>query len=196
MSSPGLRERKKARTRRTIQEQALRLFAEQGYEATTIEQIAEASEISPSTIFRYFPTKEDIVLQDDYDPLLIDLLAAQPREKPPLRALRDSFRDALDQVPEAEQQEILGRAKLQITVPAIRARLIQNMMSTMDLLADTIARREGADPTGLPIRTLVGATMGALLPAMYEWVETDGARPLADMIDDAIALLEEGLPIR
>jgi AcrR family transcriptional regulator len=91
MSSPGLRERKKAKTRRTIQEHALRLFAEQGYEATTVDQIAEAAEISPSTFFRYFATKEDVVIEDDYDPLLIRAFIAQPASLSPVAAFRRRY---------------------------------------------------------------------------------------------------------
>ncbi|MDR4215793.1 helix-turn-helix transcriptional regulator, partial [Bacillus paralicheniformis] len=62
----GLRERKKTRTKTTIQQHALRLFKEQGYQATTVEQVAAAAEVAPSTVFRYFPTKEDLAVLDDY----------------------------------------------------------------------------------------------------------------------------------
>src|SRR5271165_4994463 len=88
----GLRERKKARTRAAILQEALRLFHEQGYAATTVEQIAAAAEVSPSTFFRYFPTKEDVVLQDDYDALLLEAFEAQPADLNPIQALRGSLR--------------------------------------------------------------------------------------------------------
>ena len=83
---PSLRERKKAQTRAAIQTHALRLFREQGYDATTIEQIIEAADVSETTFFRYFPTKEDVVLQDDFDPLIVGLTRrshlACPRYQP------------------------------------------------------------------------------------------------------------------
>ncbi|MGH3378360.1 MAG: TetR family transcriptional regulator, partial [Actinoallomurus sp.] len=82
----GLRERKKLKTRRSIQQHALRLIHEQGYEATTVEQIAEAAEVSPSTFFRYFPTKEDTILTDEYDPLIMESLRAQPPDLSPVTA--------------------------------------------------------------------------------------------------------------
>src|SRR6201985_3605647 len=90
----GLRERKKARTRATIRQEALRLFREQGYQATTVEQIAAAAEISPSTFFRYFPTKEDVVLQDDMEPALIEALEQQPVEMGIVAAVRAGVREA------------------------------------------------------------------------------------------------------
>src|ERR1700756_2954703 len=78
IAQASLRERKKARTRASLREHALRLFREQGYQATTVEQIAAAAEVLPSTFFRYFPTKEDLVLQDDMDTRLLDAFARQP----------------------------------------------------------------------------------------------------------------------
>ncbi|GAB1821248.1 TetR/AcrR family transcriptional regulator [Herbidospora sp. RD11066] len=195
MNSPGLRERKKEKTRRTIQEHALRLFAEQGYDATTIEQIADAAEISPSTLFRYFPTKEDIVVQDDYDPLLLDRLAAQPPEVPPVRALRNAFGEAMRGIPDTDLAEIRARSRLQMSIPAIRARIFQNMLDTMDLLAEGIGRRTGADPASFQVRILVGAVMGTIIPVLQNWATSEEDIGFAEMIDEAFALLEAGLPI-
>src|SRR3984957_1002089 len=91
----GLRERKEARTRASIREHALRLFREQGYHATTVEQIAAAAEVSPSTFFRYFPTKEDVVLQDDMEPLLAEAIEHQPPELGVVAAVRASLRTVI-----------------------------------------------------------------------------------------------------
>ncbi len=88
MNRPGLRERKRLETLHRIQEEALRLFDEQGYDATTIEQIAEAAGVSPSTFYRYFPVKEDVVVQDEYDPLIVEVFESQQEGTAPLEALR------------------------------------------------------------------------------------------------------------
>src|SRR6201986_1226105 len=90
----GLRERKKARTRASLREHALRLFREQGYQATTVEQIAAAAEVSPSTFFRYFPTKEDLVPKADLDGRIAEACARQPAELRPVAALRGAMREA------------------------------------------------------------------------------------------------------
>src|SRR5579863_5498894 len=87
-AEPWLRERKKAKTRSTIQEHSLRLFRERGYDETTVDDIAAAAEVSPSTFFRYFPTKEDVVLYDDLDPILFDAYAAQPADLSAVAAMR------------------------------------------------------------------------------------------------------------
>ena len=104
----GLRERKKAQTRAAIQRHALRLFREAGYSATTMEQIAAAADVSPSTLYRYFPTKEDLILTDDYDPLLAAAFRAQPPDLPILQAFRTAVARRHIQIPAADQAETLN----------------------------------------------------------------------------------------
>jgi AcrR family transcriptional regulator len=122
---PGLRERKKARTRAAIREHAFRLFREQGYDATTVEQITDAAEVSRSTFFRYFPTKEDVVLQDDMELIWIDALRAQPPGMPPLAALRASLHDAFASLSADDLAKIRETTDFALSVPAVRARMLE-----------------------------------------------------------------------
>src|SRR5260370_17070469 len=113
----GLRECKKARLRAAIRQEAMRLFREQGWEQTTVEQIAEAAEVSPSTFFRYFPTKEDVVLLDEYDGLIVEDFRAQPPELTPLQAMRKPLREVFANIPPRHRHAANDRLRLPRTAP-------------------------------------------------------------------------------
>jgi AcrR family transcriptional regulator len=190
----GLRERKKAKTRATIQQQALRLFQGQGFDATTVEQIAAAAEISPSTFFRYFPTKEDVVLWDDLDPVLIAAFEAQPTELSPIEALRGALRVVFTALPAQELTQQLERAQLIVTVPELRMRMLDQFAGIIDLLAELFATRVGRRANDFAVRAYAGAVTGALLAAMFAAIQEPAPDFLA-LMDDALAYLEAGLPL-
>src|SRR6478752_262391 len=113
----GLRERKKIKTRAAIRAQAMRLFKEQGYNETSIEQIAEAAEVSPSTFFRYFPTKEEVVLTDDIDPIVLKVLADLPADLPPLQAIRLAVSAVFEHLSPEDMEREVERQQLVYAVP-------------------------------------------------------------------------------
>jgi len=191
---PGLRERKKARTRATIQACALRLFREQGYDATTIEQIIEAADVSETTFFRYFPTKEDVVLRDDYDPLLIQAFQAQPAHLAPVPALRAAFAAAFAGLTPQQRAEQKERITLIFTVPRLRAAMLDQISQAMKLLARAMAERAGRRPDDFTVRTVAGAIVGAAM-AVSTAVTDDLDADLPALIDQAIAHLEPGLTL-
>jgi len=194
----GLRELKKRRTRAAIQEHALRLFEAQGYDATTVEQIAAAAEVSPATFFRYFKTKEDVVIEDDYDPLLAAALEKAPADLPPLRAIRYALREAFTEITPEEMEQVLSRTKLIMSVPALRARSLENLLATIDAVAPPLAARLGRPESDRTVRVLVGAAVGAWLTVILEWLASDGATDLPTLMDSALAALDDGLrdPLR
>ena len=153
---PGLRERKKAKTRASIREHALRLFREQGYAATRVEQIAEAAEVSPATFYRYFPTKEDVVLQDDMDVLTLEALEAQPAGLSPLAAVRGAVVSALAGFTQEERERFKQTTELTMAVPEIRARALDVFARSIDIIASVLALRAGrkADDTVVAILSL------------------------------------------
>jgi len=190
----GLRERKKAKTRAAIREHAMRLFGEQGYQATTVEQIAEAAEVSPSTFFRYFPTKEDLVITDDYDPLIVAAFHAQPAELSPIAALRAAMRSALAALPAAQLAQERERQALILAEPELRAAALDGFAQTVQLLAHVVAERVGRRPNELAVLTLAGAVGGVVLAAMLAAAE-DPDTDLFTLLDAAMAHLEKGLPL-
>ncbi len=206
---PGLRERKKARTRIAIQRQAIRLFLDQGYEGTTVEQIAAAAEVSPSTFFRYFQTKEDVVIRDDYDRLMLDAFRAQPRDLTPVQAARAAIHQLAAVLGELSPDDLAleqERAILQFSVPEIRARFIDEVLRAFWLFAEAVAERVESLPEALPVRTFTGALLGALMGAYLPVADEGqgGAREIVALalsdqrmqqIDQALALLEAGLPL-
>lgn len=191
---PGLRERKKAQTRAAIQSHALRLFHERGYEATTIEQIIDAADVSESTFFRYFPTKEDLVLQDDYNPVLVQAYRSQPPERPPIPALRAAFHEVFGSLSAEQRAEQRQRIALILAVPALRAAMLDQFSQAMQLLADAIAERAGRRPDDFAVRTIAGAVIGAMI-AVLAAIAEDPASDLATLIDAAIEQLESGLSL-
>ena len=193
-SKTGLRERKKAKTRAEIQRQALRLFRERGYEATTVGRIAEAAEVSESTFFRYFPTKEDVVLWDEFDPLIFEAFQAQPPELGAIGALRNAIRDVMARASAAEGAELRERLELLLSVPPLRATLVDRIGGPMRLLAEAVAKRAGRRPDEPAVRAVAGAVMGVGLSAMFAAAGNPKA-DLLSLLDEGLAHLEDGLPL-
>ena len=195
---PGLRERKKARTRAAIREHALRLFREQGYAATTVDQIAEAADVSPSTFFRYYPTKEDVVLQDELDVLALGAFEEQSADLSPVAAFRAAAREAFASLDEDDLAKLRETAELTLTVPELRARAMDEFTRTISVIAEAAARRSGRDSNDFAVRILAGAIVGVIMAATMPWTQLAAAQPDTDMldrIDAALAQLEAGLPL-
>jgi AcrR family transcriptional regulator len=188
----GLRERKKVRTRAAIQSHALRLFREQGYDATTVQQIIEEVEVSASTFFRYFPTKADVVLSDEFDPVIVAAFREQPRELSVIQALRAAFAQAFAQISDDDRAVQEDRMLLVLSVPELRAAMLDQFASAMGLLAEIIAERTGRSPTDVSVRTFAGAVVGAAMAAMFA-IADDPSSDVAETIDQSMACLQDGL---
>ncbi|MFC7305235.1 TetR/AcrR family transcriptional regulator [Streptomyces monticola] len=192
----GLRERKKLKTRLAIRRATYGLIESQGYEATTIEQIADAAEVSPSTVFRYFPTKEDIVLTDEYDPVMEAELRDRPLDEPMLESLRyiitAHVRAILEQGGEDERKELYVRTKLMIEVPAVRSRMMESMSVTGRLVCRVIAERTGRDADDLKVRVFAMGVIGSLMEALLYWGEHGCEDDLVALVNEALDVFKDG----
>ncbi|MFF4251431.1 TetR/AcrR family transcriptional regulator [Streptomyces sp. NPDC001663] len=190
----GLRERKKIKTREAIRSATYALIKEQGYDATTIEQIAERAEVSPSTVFRYFPTKEDIVLTDEYDPLMVEELRARPAGEPWMDSLRHIMQKAIELTAAEDPEMIKMRAHLGVQVPAVRSRMFESMSETGRMLCGAIADHFGLAPDDLRVRVYAMSLIGGLMEVSMYWAENDFKGDLKDLMLQALDVLEHGLP--
>jgi AcrR family transcriptional regulator len=187
--TPGLRERKKIRTRQTIRREAFRLIEENGYAATTVEQIAEAAEVSPSTFFRYFPTKESVLLADDLDPVILNALDAQPSDLSPSQAVRRAYQAAMANMSEDQREFEDIRQRLMFSIPELKAAMYDEYYRTITTFAEALGRRIGRDPSDFELRVFAGALAGAMM-AVYE----PGPRA-TDTVIRALDFVDAGMPL-
>ncbi len=191
---PGLRERKKLKTKAAIQQAAIRLFLDQGFDETTIEQIAAAAEISPSTFFNYFPSKEDVVFEDELDPLILAAFDAQPAGTNPIRAIRTAMTSVMKNITPEQDALVRERLALMISTPSLRAAMLAQFADMVQQIAALVASRPGGSPDDFAVRNFAGALLGVMMSAFL----TAAADPKMDLIeaaDQALSHLEAGLPL-
>ncbi len=185
----GLRERKKIKLRRAIQSAALRLFETQGYEHTTVEQIVEAAETSTTTFYRYFPTKEDVVLDNDASPLFEATVGSRPADEALTATIRSAMA-AVVEAAEADRDLTLARMRLVASVPALEARYAGEERRTIELLTGLLASRTGRPVDDYQLELVAFVLAGVLFTASRRWVAGQGAASLTALVDQALTTVE------
>ncbi|RXZ67798.1 TetR family transcriptional regulator [Agromyces albus] len=167
-------------------EAGLDLFEQQGYEATTVAEIARAAGVTEMTFFRYFPAKEHLLLDDPYDPELIAAIGAQPITDPPfLRAAR-GIRAAWRALPEPETPIIRRRVRITAQTPSLRGAMWRSTGNT----EQAIVARLVADGTSPHVaRVAAASVLAALVAGLFTWAEDESAS-LADAIERALDVIE------
>ncbi|HEU4489380.1 MAG TPA: TetR family transcriptional regulator [Jiangellales bacterium] len=191
----SLRDRKKIRTRRLLQEHALRLFADRGYAGTTVEDIAAAADVSPRTFFRYFASKEAVVLEDEYDPLLFERMRRIDPREPPVGAMRRIIASLLPDIYAEDRDRILARSRLVYGTPELASAVNGQLTGFERLLAGTLAEVHGRAPDDLEARVVAAVSVAAMRCAIEQWVAADGAPDLGGLLDQAFDVVERGLTL-
>jgi AcrR family transcriptional regulator len=204
----GLRERKKERTRQALIDAAFELFQRNGFDATTVEEIAAAVEVSPRTFFRYFASKEDVALtqQDDWKTAIIAELAVRPADEPVMTAIRHAVSAAMQAFQEDDGHSALDEGgmlserfacfnDLMSSSPALFAASLEHTTAKVDDIVGIIARRIGADPaTDLRPHMAAAVSVCAVRAALETWKRSGGGpESFADGLDKAFGLLEGSL---
>ncbi len=188
----GLRERKKERTREALAAAAARLFTERGYEATTVEDIAAAAEVSPRTFFRYYPTKEDVVSQIFRSAGFDSYVAARPAGEPIAETLRSAAFSLLTTCADAPAPA-LAVLRMVATRPELRTRFTEVRWERFDALTALVTARLGAEPDSLLPGLLASWTLATVDTVLAHWQATEGRLDLLELAADAFDRLDPAL---
>ena len=191
----GLRERHRRRTLARLEEAALRLFAERGFDAVTVDDIAAEADVSRRTFFRYFASKEDVLLADHFVQLarLRAAMAARPADEPIVTALRNALLSMADDFEERKEMIIL-RGRLMRDTPSLQARSLVHQKLWEDAMQELVAERLGVDPvTDLRPGVVAAATLAAMRVAFTNWLTSGCDGDLIALTAEALDLLDGGL---
>jgi AcrR family transcriptional regulator len=193
----GLRERKKARTRADLTEAALRQFTQRGFDETTIEDIVDACEVSPRTFFRYFDSKEDVVIgfYDDLGEELQELVAARPADESPFAATRNAL-ESFAAMYQERRARVCAVSQLAFATAPIRARLLDKHARWENGLTRVLAERLEVDANTDPRPRLVAAvSLAAFSTAVKAWVADGGRGDLSTLVSSNLRAVEGGLDL-
>jgi AcrR family transcriptional regulator len=190
----SLRERTRRAVQKEIGEAALALFVERGYDATTMDDVATAVGMSQRSVFRYFATKEEIVVGkiDLGADVMLDTLRARPADEPVWTSLRRLF-DLVDDASEQEVNRPIQRVMFE--TPALLAVYLQRLHYLQNAVVTVLLERAEAAGTPYPVgdpapRALTAAAFGCLVAAQQTWLASDGSEPLTPNIDRAMAIVQ------
>ncbi|MBG6239958.1 AcrR family transcriptional regulator [Mycetocola sp. CAN_C7] len=189
-SSSSLRLQTRAVVRTLLAQTAMKLFAEKGFDETTVDEVAIAAGVSRRTLFNYFRTKEDLALSglSEQGEVIAERLAARPADEDVWVSLRRAF-EMLDEI-EASRENRLEIVSLLFDNDSLRAGHAEKQARWTDLLAPLIEPRlPTSDTRGLQARSIVGSAITCLQAATEEWLRQRGSTPLFDLYDAAVAAI-------
>ncbi|MEU6676394.1 helix-turn-helix domain-containing protein [Streptomyces sp. NPDC046925] len=190
-----LREQRRAETQRAIQAHAVRLFTEHGYDATTVTGVAEAAGVSPMTVYRHFPTKEDLVLFDQNGRLVAERITATPAAQPLVRRIGSALIDSAATLTSdnhsndrtANREFLLARLRLMLATPALRAKHLDNQYALQQAIVDALGDAATDPDTAFQANAAASACLAAMHTALVRWAADDGRTELSDLIAKALA---------
>lgn len=177
---------KSERTAARIFQEAVALFERDGYESTTVAAIAAAAGVSEMTFFRHYATKDALLLDDPYDPVIAAGIAAQPRDLPPLTRAIAGVRAAWADVP-VEGGDLMRRRLSIAATPVLRGAVARNTLETERVVAERLIA-DGADPVAA--RIAAAALLAAMMSALLQWATSDDGEPMGAAVEQALTVLE------
>lgn len=189
------RDRKKHRTRQDLATAALRLFSERGYEAVTVDEIAEQAWVSPRTFFRYFPSKEDVLWlgSEDQVAVLHSAILARPDNESALDAVHHAMSDLVDGF-SIDPEPLILRARIVAETPGLLARDLLEQTKWEHAVKEAIAERLDVDVESDAEPALIAvATGGALRVAFGRWIKDGCTGDLRELITDSLASLRRAI---
>lgn len=174
-----------SRTHEALRRAALTLFAERGYESTATAEIAERAGVSEMTLFRHFPTKEALLLADQFDPSMAEAVRARPAEEPGMRALVEGIRQAWTHIGAGEAELLRDRLRIIAEAPALRGGIERNSEKTVAALEHALIDRGAREEQA---RVAATAVIAGLSAALLSWARSEHAA-LDDTVSAALDTL-------
>lgn len=192
---PGLWERRKLEAMRRIQQVALDLFDERGYRNVTVERVAAEARVSPSSIYRYFGTKEMLVLYDEYDPQILELIRTSGGGLPTspaeligaLCAALPAFLDVI--IPDGYDRQLRQRMEYIAAEPDIKAGMTRQTENMERELRAILSERIGRDSNDLQVRLAAATGAWGFTATLVHWADSGYAQPLRTVLARAIDML-------